>query len=206
MPRVRAVLIDLDGVVRLWRPDDAAIERAHGLPQGAIRTAAFASGLLHLAITGVLTDSQWRDRIVSDLSTSFPGLMCRDAVHEWTQQRGLVNHEVVALLRSVRRSCAVVLVTNATSRLHEDLTELGLVSEFDHVVNSSRVGYAKPREQIFRAALGVVECEPEEAVFVDDTSANVDAALHIGIAAHRYTSAKSLQAFLRSTGVAPRDA
>ena len=61
----------------------------------------------------------------------------------------------------------VVLITNATSRLSDDLRRLGLDGAFDHVVNSSAVGAAKPDPAIFRTALAVAGVEVADALFVD---------------------------------------
>jgi len=57
---IQALLIDLDGVVRLWDPQlDLAIEQECGLSPGALRQAAFAPDLL-AAITGHSRDEEWR--------------------------------------------------------------------------------------------------------------------------------------------------
>ncbi|MFD6550768.1 hypothetical protein [Streptomyces sp. NPDC058398] len=54
-----AVLCDVDGVLRHW-PADTEIEHAHGLPAGSLSAAAFAPARIHAAITGEITDEQWR--------------------------------------------------------------------------------------------------------------------------------------------------
>ena len=49
---IKALLIDLDGVIRLWpATQDADAEIAVGLPDGAIKRVAFAADLLLPAIT-----------------------------------------------------------------------------------------------------------------------------------------------------------
>jgi len=61
--RPRAVLVDLDGVLRLWPPNDHALEASHGLPPGALRAPAFAPERLEPAIRGHCTDAAWRQRL-----------------------------------------------------------------------------------------------------------------------------------------------
>lgn len=64
-----AVLCDVDGVLRHW-PAATEIEHAHGLPAGALAAAAFAPARIHPAITGEITDEQWRSAVAADLANS----------------------------------------------------------------------------------------------------------------------------------------
>lgn len=65
-----------------------------------------------------------------------------------------VDHEVVALLATVRGVVSVALVSNAITRLEHDLARHGLNDLADAVVNSARIGVAKPdfREATVTAA------------------------------------------------------
>ncbi len=66
--RYEALLVDLDGVNRRWRKThDDAVEAAHGLPPGSLRSAAFAPELVELAITGQISDEAWRSNIAESL-------------------------------------------------------------------------------------------------------------------------------------------
>ena len=68
-----AILTDLDGVIRIWSPEiHRKAERATGLPEGAIPSAAFSDDLLPLVITGQISDDEWRRRIADLLSEDFP--------------------------------------------------------------------------------------------------------------------------------------
>ncbi|HMQ30505.1 MAG TPA: hypothetical protein PKD53_07235 [Chloroflexaceae bacterium] len=73
MALARALLIDLDGVLRSWRgQDDPATERGFGLPPGSIRRVAFAPERLLPAITGAVSDATWRAQIAAALAEQFP--------------------------------------------------------------------------------------------------------------------------------------
>src|SRR5882724_6971438 len=65
-----AVLCDIDGVLRHW-PPARDLEQAHGLPAGAFAAAAFAPARLQPAITGQVTDEQWRSTVVADLAENY---------------------------------------------------------------------------------------------------------------------------------------
>ncbi|MFE9882113.1 hypothetical protein [Streptomyces sp. NPDC005784] len=63
-----AVLCDVDGVLRHW-PADIKIEHAHGLPASSLAAAAFAPARINPAISGEITDEQWRSAVAADLAT-----------------------------------------------------------------------------------------------------------------------------------------
>lgn len=201
---MRAILTDLDGVVRIWPGEtDERIERESGLPAGAIRRAAFAPDLLPGAITGRVRDETWRRRVAERLTAEFPKADAAGAVGLWSASAGTVDREVLELLRACRSRAALVLVTNATSRLPRDLRALGLEREFDAIVNSSVVGCAKPEPGIFRTALDAAGVTAEEAVLIDDSTANVEAAAGLGMLGCHYRSAAQLRCVLELHGLVP---
>lgn len=202
----RALLIDLDGVLRLWSPDnDRLAERVGGLPAGAIRRAAFSKDLLLPAITGLVSDEQWRQQVLDRLRAEFPAADTERAVQTWSESSGAVDQAVLRIVRACRRAARVALVTNATSRLPRDLERLGIGDEFDAVVNSSVVGAAKPQEDIYMAALASAGVPAAQAMFVDDSPANVEAAVGLGMVGHLYRDAQALHAQLVHAGLITPD-
>jgi putative hydrolase of the HAD superfamily len=201
---LQALLIDLDGVIRTWRSqDDPEAERGFGLPAGAIRRAAFAPERLLPAITGQVSDSLWRAQIVTALARHFPGADVAGAMRWWSATPGEVDRNVLALVAACRRCACVVLVTNATSRLPDDLRHLGLDTAFDQVINSAVVGAAKPNRAIFAAALAAAGVDAPSALFVDDTPGHVAAARRLGIRGYWYTNAARLREILQGYGLLP---
>ena len=196
-----AILVDLDGVIRHWKPSDESIETAFSLPAGSIRRAAFSPEIVDLAITGAIADEEWRERIAEKLHCQSSATHAREAVALWTEQPGAIDQKVLSLLKDCESSVKLVLVTNATSRLQRDLQALGLLDFFHAVVNSSQVGAKKPSEQIFRAALTQAGTVPECALFIDDTPSNIAAATSLGILSHAFVSHIELSSFLRQAGV-----
>lgn len=199
---LRALLIDLDGVIRLWRSqEDPAAEASFGFPPGSVRRVAFAPERLQPVITGQICDEVWRSQIRDQLALEFPEADAAAAVAWWSSPYGEVDSTVLELMGDCRSRAAVVLITNATSRLPDDLRRLGLDGAFDHVVNSSVVGAAKPDPAIFRAALAAAGAAVTEALFVDDTLGHVEAARRLGIAGHHYRGPEALRAELRTRGL-----
>ncbi|MCX5383844.1 HAD family phosphatase [Streptomyces sp. NBC_00083] len=189
-----ALLCDFDGVLRQWDPDAmAALDRAAGLPEGALAATAFRPALLDAAVTGTISDEEWRTRVARELAGTCGAARADELVREWSAATGRVDTEVLALLTELRRRVPVVLVSNATTRLEDDLRRLGLADAFDAVVNTARIGFAKPDPRVFAAAAGRVGADPRRCLFVDDTAGHVEAARAAGLMGHHYRHADGLR-------------
>ncbi|SDH48615.1 putative hydrolase of the HAD superfamily [Actinokineospora alba] len=182
-----AVICDVDGVVRHWPADGmTSLSRAYGLPEDTLATVAFDQALLEPAILGKHTDTQWRNAVAEAL-TDLCGSTERATalVAEWSALRGRVDPDVHALLTAARRSVPVVLLSNGTTRLEADLAELGLANGFP-LVNSARLGMAKPKREVYRHAAQVAGAPVNRCLFIDDTLENVVAAESLGMTTHHY--------------------
>ena len=180
------LLCDLDGVVRLWPAHIVAnAEDAAGLPRGSVHAAAFAADLLPLAVTGRISDEVWRAEVTDRLRAVHPEADASGAVAGWSASPGIINQPVLDLLR--QRRVPVALVTNATTRLPQDLAALRLDAEFDHVINSSVIGVAKPESGIYTAALQALDLPAEQVLFIDDSPQHVAAAEDIGIQGYLFS-------------------
>ncbi|MFE2584891.1 HAD-IA family hydrolase [Streptomyces sp. NPDC059378] len=188
-----AVLCDVDGVLRHW-PAHNEIEHAHGLPVGALAAAAFAPARIHPAITGEITDEQWRSAVAADLANSCGSKeRAHAAVAAWSELLPLVDQELVDLLTRVRDVASVALGSNGTTRLEQDLARQGLDSLAHTVVNTARIGVAKPDPRVYRIAAERVGATAEGCLFIDDTEANVTAARDAGMAALHYRDVDELR-------------
>lgn len=191
---IDAVICDLDGVLRVWPGDaTAAIERRHGLEPGSIFEAAFEPELLGAAVTGVISDADWRRRVAEALGD---GTAAREAVAEWSRLRGKIDAETLELVQSLRARVPVVLLSNATTRLEQELEELGIEAAFDSIASSSRLGVAKPDPEVFRAAARLVGAEPERCVAIDDQPKHLDGARAAGMTVIQHLDAASTHAAL----------
>ncbi len=199
------ILTDLDGVIRIWSPEiHRKAERATGLPEGAIPRTAFSDDLLPLVITGQISDDEWRRKIADLLSQNFPDANAERAVKLWSASPGEVNSEVLEILQTCRKRARLVLISNATSRLPSDLQRLGIAGDFNYIINSSEVGYAKPDPYIYFATLNTVGAVPGQALFIDDNAGHVAAAMRLGIAGHTYAGAGALRQKLNHLGLLQR--
>ncbi len=199
---LRAVVVDLDGVLRRWDPAVIAdAEAAHGLPAGALAAAAFDPELLSVAMTGQISDGQWRDQVAGELAGRFGRLAAAGAVAQWSASAGEVDEDALAVVRGLRGRCRVALLSNATTRLRADLDRLGLTGVLDEVFSSAELGLAKPDPEVFRVVCARLGVAPAECGFVDDTAGHVRAAEAVGLVGHRYVSPAGLVGFLTTHGV-----
>jgi HAD superfamily hydrolase (TIGR01509 family) len=184
---IQALLFDLDGVIRHWDDThDRQVEGAAALPRGAMAAIAFAPHLLQPAITGQVTDEQWRAEIAAELERRFPHVTGATVVQDWSASSGQVDWVLLQLVRQYRQQVPVSLLTNATTRLAADLAHLGIADAFDSVFNSAVIGSAKPSPQIFHAALDALGLVPKDVAYIDDTLAHTKAAAALGIHAIHY--------------------
>jgi glucose-1-phosphatase len=88
-----------------------------------------------------------------------------------------------ALSLQQRSELTVAIMSNTNAAhvlwLDEHLPEL---REFDLVMMSNEVGLTKPDPAVFELALELLDILPEQAIFIDDIAANVDAARTLGMA------------------------
>jgi putative hydrolase of the HAD superfamily len=195
---IRAVLIDLDGVIRRWDPWEP--DPALGVSGDDVAKAAFEADRLGRVVTGELTDDEWRDEIAHILERDH-GAGGRTAALEWRTQIGRIDDETRELVRRLRDVVPVALISNATTRLEADLERLGLAAAFDVVVNSSRVGAAKPDERIFAFAAEQLGVALDECLFIDDTAGHVEAAARLGLRTVHFTDAVQLARALAEYGL-----
>jgi putative hydrolase of the HAD superfamily len=188
----RALLIDLDGVLRRWDPSvPASVERSYGLPAGALLDTAMEWALYRPAVAGELSDADWMADIAARLP--LPPDRAAAAVAEWQRDRGVVDEEVLGFVRDVRAAGRPVgLAANATDRLRADLLSLGLVGEVDVVVSSWEIGIHKPAPEFFARACAALELEPHWVLFVDDDDRAVRGARAAGMPAYRWTGPQDL--------------
>ncbi len=190
LPRVRAVLIDLGGVVvrdprpfvvgelaRLGSPDPEALKRAYyteslRLDAGRIDLREVYLRLRRAGLTSI--DYPGFRSLVTDRSLAAFAPVLRE-LHR-VKRRGTVR---------------IVLASNVSRAVWKGLRCKFPLAAFSHdAVLSFRVGVLKPRRAFFLEALRKANARPGEVVFLDDSPSNVAAARRLGVRAYRVRSAK----------------
>jgi glucose-1-phosphatase len=91
--------------------------------------------------------------------------------------------------------------TNALHYAHFRRQFAGVLDRFDALIASHEVGYRKPDPRIFRHAQTLADAEPHECLFIDDVSANVEAAKACGWRGVVYDRDDDMRARLVEVGV-----
>jgi putative hydrolase of the HAD superfamily len=170
------------------------LDLAYELPTGTLAAAAFAPARLLPAITGDLTDEQWRAAVADDLiEAAGSAQRAHGLVAEWSALTGEVDDVVAGLLAEARRHMPVVLVSNATTRLEADLDGLGITDLVDGIVSSARVGFAKPDPRIYHAAASRAGVPVDRCLFIDDSVKNTNAASAVGMTVVHYQRPQQLR-------------
>ena len=183
----KAVLWDFGGVI-LSSPFDAfaAYEREIGLPAGFIR------GLN----TKNPHTNAWAKFERSEVS---PEEFCRlfeaearAAGEELQGERiiaclsGDIRPNMVAALRIVASRYKTACLTNNVKGAKRAPEKQAAISEimtiFDEVVESSKVGVRKPEPAFYEHACAALQIEPSQAVFLDDLGINLKPARAMGMA------------------------
>jgi len=198
---IRAFITDWGSV--LMRTVDVrprgAWERRLGLAPGDLADLFFRSGAWDRAQRGEATlDEVWAD-VARRLGLQ-DGEVAALKQDFWAGDR--LDEELVALIRELReRGLRTALLSNHPSNLPDLLRRVGVEDVFDEVVVSALEGIAKPDPALYRRALERLGVAPEEAVFVDDQRANIEAARHLGIVSIRFRGVRHLRRALAAAGL-----
>ena len=114
------------------------------------------------------------------------------------------NRPMWELVEKLHESYPLYLLSN-TNCLHHDylLSEYAIFEKFADGVFSYRAKLAKPEREIFEVAIRQFGVDPQSTIYLDDLTANVEAARGVGLRAFRYDPAAhgDLLASLRAEGV-----
>ncbi|MFC8723404.1 HAD-IA family hydrolase [Kitasatospora sp. NPDC057198] len=192
-PTFDALLCDLDNVIRFYDLDEVErLERAAGLAPGSTAEIAYAPERDLPLLLGRISRAQWAASVAEALADRLSPRQAGELAAAFAHAPSRADLRVVELIRRVRRSVPVVLVTNATVWLDEDLARLGLTDLADHVVNSSLIHLAKPDPAVYRLAADLAGVPAHRCAFVDDSRTNVDAARRAGMTAVLYRDVSDL--------------
>jgi len=171
---VRAVLLDADGVLQLiGTPWDQALTNGGG--------ERFCRRLLAEEGPALRGDEDLRtllERLVDELRL---GASVEELLDLWW--RATPDPAAWQAVRELRAAGYTTVL--ATNQQHERRAWMRSVLGYDGLCDvdaySCTLGVAKPSAEYFRTVLDLVGVAPQEALFVDDSAANVSAAATLGI-------------------------
>jgi putative hydrolase of the HAD superfamily len=191
---IEAVIWDFGGVI-LTSPFEAfaRYEREIGLPDGFIRKvnatnpddnawAQLERNEVDVAGFGMLFESE--ARAISD----HPSVTKISGEHVIALLAGEVRPQMVEALRRCRATGLPIacLTNNIVATGNDRATKRGnqiadVMSLFDHVVESSKIGVRKPEPGAYLATCELLGVEPASCVFLDDLGINLKPARALGM-------------------------
>jgi 2-haloacid dehalogenase len=126
----------------------------------------------------------------------------------WPEMLGGPIEESVSVLASLKQAQVPVFALTNWSRetFPFALERFDFLRWFDGIVVSGEEGLAKPDPQIYRVLTERYAVVPEQAVFIDDSAANVDAAHAMGMVGIHFQNDGQLHGQLHELGVAGLEA
>jgi len=179
---IQAFLFDCGGV--LLRDGDQDLHRAWEarleLAEGDLQHRLWQGETWSLAERGQITDAEFWARCGRDLGLTTPEEIAALREDLWAAWRP--DPQVLALVDRLRHTHRLAILSNASDALEEMLAErYGLAERFEAIVNSARLGVAKPEKAIYERALEILGLEPREVVFIDDRAENIATAAALGL-------------------------
>jgi putative hydrolase of the HAD superfamily len=117
-----------------------------------------------------------------------------------------MDPRIEALIRSLHGRYRLGILSNWDDRLESILEEqLEISHYFDVILNSYRIGVAKPDEQAFRIALERLGADPQDVFFIDDQERNTRVAAALGIKTHTFDDPPALVADLQERSILGAD-
>ena len=200
---IQAIFFDFGGVLgRLDRPMIADIEKRYDIPEGGLLKALYGTPEWEAVQVGQRPEEDWWAAIGLKLE-GISGHPVPGIEDEWRGIWSSIDMDVVGLAGWLRESYVVGVLSNWTLRLEKELLEgNGIHGIFHVVINSARVGIAKPDVGIYHHAAQAVGFDPSMCVHIDDLPQNVEGAREAGFAAVHYTGDfPALEASLRALGI-----
>ncbi|MFN3490896.1 MAG: HAD family hydrolase [Anaerolineales bacterium] len=93
----------------------------------------------------------------------------------------VIDNELLKFIYDLRLKYKTGLISNAWSDMREYLIHKKLDDAFDTLTISAEIKVAKPEAKIYLHALEQAEVKANEAVFVDDVLANIEACQKLGM-------------------------
>lgn len=150
--------------------------------------------------TGVMTIDGYLDRTVFYRERDFT----RSSFIEAMKGESQPDPDALELVARLAKTGDYLLATlnNESRELNAHRVKaFGLGRYFSVFLTSGYLGVKKPDERIYRLALDITQRDPQECVFVDDRSLNLECAGLLGMTGLHFTTVRQLETDLAELGV-----
>lgn len=177
---IRAVFFDFGGVIQRteYQAPRQQLAQRFGVEYEDMDNIVFNSPTARQATLGEISVEKHWEAVAKRLKVGKEEIA---AVEDGFFAGDVIDHALVEYLRSLRPRYKTGLISNAWSDMRAYLSRRKIDDVFDHLIISAEVGAAKPDAKIYLLALEQAQVRANEAVFVDDVPANIEACETIGM-------------------------
>ncbi|WP_152013987.1 MULTISPECIES: HAD-IA family hydrolase [unclassified Bosea (in: a-proteobacteria)] len=200
---MRAVLLDVDGVLVTGRPADGLhwshdLERDLGIASDLLQRRFFAHHWTDV-VTGRVG---LRETLAPVLAEIAPSVSSEALLEYWFAHDARLEEALLQDIASLRRDgLTVALASNQEHlRAHYLSEQLGLAGHVDHFYYSAAIGARKPDSAFYRHIEQALGEPPEALLLIDDTVENISAARQAGWRAVHWTAPRRLGDIVAEAG------
>ena len=201
MPKISALFSDVGGVLLTNGWDHT--QRLHLVEQFGLDGDDFEGRHQMIAAafdSGQLDVDQYLDRTIFYRPREFRKQTVREFMY--AQSEALPGSlELIARLAEKRQIIMATLNNESRELNLHRIEKFGLRRYFSAFFSSCYLGVSKPHPEIYRLALDISQQPPEECVFIDDRSINLEAARRMGLHTIQFLNVGQLGNDLRTLGV-----
>jgi putative hydrolase of the HAD superfamily len=200
----RLLIFDVDGVLYRYDRDvrTRALAGAAGVTAEAMHEALFGSGIEDRADAGELSPEEYLEALSDRLGVR---VKRDDWVAAWAEA-ATPDFAVLGLAARACRVAKVAALSNNGALLKAEapriLPEL-VALVLDRLFVSGELRLAKPDPAAYWAVVDRCGVAVQDALFVDDSEANVEGARLAGLGAHHFSGPEGLADFLAANGLLP---
>ena len=181
------IIFDLGGVIIDIDFDRTfqAFGKLSGKPKEELAKATFLTKAYEKYESGLISDNEFRSEIRFKLNINSSDSEIDDA---WNALLLDFNPLALAEIQNMSGKTPLFLLSNTNrihfqycnQMLHNQLGGSDFHSLFDKLFLSYEMGCRKPGDDIYNQVIEVLDCQPNEILFIDDMEANIEVANRIG--------------------------
>jgi putative hydrolase of the HAD superfamily len=197
MPSLKALMLDVDGVLITPRPGGWAVdmEADLGLSRAALAEHFFA---IHWEDV-VMGRAGLHERLAPVLAKIAPHLTSERLAAYWFDKDAILDRQLLDDLAEIRSSGVALHLATVQEHLRADYiwTTLGFRERFDAMHYAAELGCGKPDPAFFAKVAERTGLSPAEMLLIDDKAENVDAARAAGWGGALWDGTERLAAVLQ---------
>ena len=176
----KAVFFDLGGVVirtEYQAPRERLAERLH-LTYEDVYKIVFESETSRKASLGTVSEAEHWEAVTRKLGRPASEA---ESIRDEFFAGDVIDRSLVSFIRTLRPRYITGVISNAWPDLRAYIVENKFDDAFYNMIISAEVGVMKPQPKIYQLALEQAKVRADEAVFIDDMPANIEAANALGM-------------------------